>query len=245
MSIEIDSVSNVATVTPDKRLTEADIKELKQRIDDYINEQDKVPNLVVQANEAPIWEDVAAMSSHIAFVKQHHQLVKKVAIVSDSAFISMARPLVDVFTAAKVRHFGTDALDDAANWAAMEDDHPGEVILLDGFPRDVLAVRMAGIITSRDYSETFVPAINAAKKEHGKVKLFCVLDQYFDGYSAGAAWDDMRLGFTDFSTFSKVAIVTDVEWIRKGAKFFGGLSPAEVMVFNLDDMDAATSWIKT
>ena len=36
-------------------------------------------------------------------------------------------------------------------------------------------------------------------------------------------WDDMRFGFSHLTTFSKLALVTDIDWIRKSAKLFGGL----------------------
>ena len=116
---------------------------------------------------------------------------------------------------------------------------------MDGFPRDVIALRFSGLITSKDYADQLVPLIDAASKEHDKLKLLCMFDQYFDGYSAGALWDDTRFGFSHFGTFSKLALVTDIDWIAKSAKLFGSLMPTEVMVFDTADLQGATDWIKT
>ena len=127
----------------------------------------------------------------------------------------------------------------------MEEDHPGAITELEGFPRDVIALRFSGLITSADYTASLVPLIDAAAKDHDKLKLLCVLDQYFDGYSAGAMWDDMRFGFSHLTTFSKLALVTDIEWIRKSAKLFGSLMPTEVMVFDVEELDDAKRWIVT
>ncbi|WP_171054741.1 STAS/SEC14 domain-containing protein [Roseovarius arcticus] len=60
-----------------------------------------------------------------------------------------------------------------------------------------------------------------------------------------AAWDDLRLGLKHPLSFSKCALVTDVEWLRRGSKVMGPLMPVELMVFHLSDEDAATAWIKT
>ena len=58
-------------------------------------------------------------------------------------------------------------------------------------------------------------------------------------------WDDMRFGFSHLTTFSKLALVTDIDWIRTSAKLFGSLMPTEVMVFDVDDFDDAKNWIVT
>lgn len=245
MIVDIRPEENIALLKPGSRISETDIEAVKHAINSYSNDYDKVPNLVIEANSAPLWEDLASLRAHIEFVEERHTLIKKVAIVTDSTLISLVRPLVDVFTGAKVRRFKTEALDDAINWAQIEEDHPGDIVPIDGLPRDVIAVRMAGIITSQDYTDTLMPMVSAAAAEHDKVKLLVLLDQYFDGYSAGAMWDDMRLGFSHLNTFSKVAIVTEEEWIRKGAKLFGALMPAEVMVFDLEDLEDAKSWIRS
>ena len=67
----------------------------------------------------------------------------------------------------------------------------------------------------------------------------------FEGYTAGAVWDDARLGLGHLTTFTKVALVTDIDWLRHSTKFFGHLTPAQVMVFDMDDMSDAEEWIRT
>ena len=245
MKIEIVSKENLFVISPEGTITEDDIEQLVESVNGYINTYDKVPSLVIVATNAPTWESFEALKSHIKFVRERQRIVPKVAFVTDSRLLSIAHPLADVFTSAKIRRFKAEALDDALNWAAMEEDHPGAITELEGFPRDVIALRFSGLITSADYTASLVPLIDAAAKDHDKLKLLCVLDQYFDGYSAGAMWDDMRFGFSHLTTFSKLALVTDIEWIRKSAKLFGSLMPTEVMVFDVEELDDAKRWIVT
>lgn len=245
MDIDIRQKENIFVVTPDRKLSEGDVQDLALAVNGYINETDSVPSLVFVAQTPPIWADFDALKTHLHFVKSHHQIVKKVAIVSDSKLLWLARPVVDHFTGAKVRRFNLDAQDDAVAWAQMEDDHPGSIDQMDGLPRDVVGIKFNGLITSQDYTDTLVPLIAQKAAEHDKLKLLCVMDQYFDGYSAGAMWDDLRFGFSHMTTFSKIALVTDLDWIRKGAKLFGSLMPTEVMVFDLADIEDAEDWIKS
>jgi hypothetical protein len=245
MQIEIRERENVVVVTPKRVISEEDIAQLVQTMNDYINTHDTVPGVVIVADSPPMWTSFEALKSHVAFVQARQKIVPKVALVTDSVLLSLARPLADVFTGAKIRRFKSDAREDALNWAAMAEDHPGAITRLEGFPRDVIALRFSGIITSRDYAETLVPLIDAASQTHDKLKLLCILDQYFDSYAADAVWDDMRFGFSHLTTFSKMAIVTDIDWIAKSARLFGSLMPTEVMVFALSELEDAEAWIKT
>lgn len=243
--IDIRPQENIAVVTPDGPIRDQNIDELTQRINTYINETDRIPNLVLHTKTAPYWANFNALKKHLKFVRGHHDLVKKVAIVSDSKLLWLAKTFVDVFVTAKVRRFNEDSIDDAIAWAQTEEDHPGAIVEIEGLPRDVVGIDIRGLITSQDYSGTLVPLIDHRAQEHDKLKMICVLGDYFDGYSPGAMWDDLRFGFSHLTTFSKVALVTDQEWIRHSAKLFGMLMPTEVMVFDLADLEEAKAWIQT
>lgn len=241
---EIRARENIAVITPDGPISDSDIKALTAEIDSYINKSDLVPNLVIHAKPVPYWTGFKALQAHLGFVRNHHELVRKVAIVSDSKLLWLARVLVNHFVGARVRRFNEDALDDAIGWAQMEEDHPGAITEIAGLPADVIGVEISGLITSQDYTDTLVPLVTARAKAHDKLKLLCVLGPYFDGYSAGAMWDDLRFGFSHLTTFSKIALVTDHDWIRNGAKFFGVMMPSDLMVFGTDDLDDAKAWVR-
>ena len=245
MKIDVMAELNVIVATPDDRLTKAEIEIAREALDGYINEHDQAPSMVIVAEKAPLWEDFDALKHHLALVSSRQELIARAAIVSDSTLIWAARGVADIFTKAKIRRFTAGAKEEAIMWASEEDDHAGGISIIDGLPRDTLGVRFSGTITSRDYTETLTPLVNEASVGHDKLKLLCVVDEGFEGYSAGAVWDDMRLGFSNLTTFSKIALVTDVSWLRKGAKFFGTMVPTELVTFDLDEINEATAWIKT
>lgn len=242
--IDIRPRENIAVVTPKGPICAEEIDELTQKISGYINETDRIPNLVIHTESAPYWANFNALKKHLKFVRGHHDLVRKVAIVSDSKLLWLAKSVVDNFVTAKVRRFNEDAIDDAIAWAQTEEDHPGAIFEMEGLPHDVVGIDIKGLITSQDYSGTLVPLIEHRAQDHKKLKMICVLGDYFDGYSPGAMWDDLRFGFSHLTTFSKLALVTDQEWIRHSAKLFGMLMPTEVMVFDLAELEDAKDWIK-
>lgn len=244
ISIEQHPDDGIFVVSPDGPISSSDIAELNRQVSDYINANDRVPNLVLRAEHFPAWKDFDAVSDHIRFVRDHHKLVRKVAIVTDSRLVWLVRPLIDSFTGAKIRRFTAGDYEKAYSWARTEEDDIGKFEPIEGLPGDVVAFSTIGTITAQDYREVFEPAVDEKLKQHDKLKCLLVAGPELDGFSAGAIWDDARFGLSHFTTFSKIALVTDIDWLRTAAKMFGSLMPADLMVFGCDEIDDAKEWIK-
>jgi hypothetical protein len=58
-----------------------------------------------------------------------------------------------------------------------------------------------------------------------------------------AMWDDTKLGLKTFSSYDRMAVVTDATWVRRSVKAFGWLIPGEVRVFHTDGLATARTWI--
>ena len=90
--IDIDlSHPEFVVLRPEGPLSEADFDALAQAIDQRINETDTIPNLVIRVDRLPHWDSVGALTRHFHFVKAHHKLLRKVAIVGDSPLLSVMR----------------------------------------------------------------------------------------------------------------------------------------------------------
>jgi hypothetical protein len=53
----------------------------------------------------------------------------------------------------------------------------------------------------------------------------------------------MKIGIQHWRRWERVAIVTDVAWIKNTVWVFGFLIPAEMKVFSTDEAAQARSWI--
>jgi len=115
--------------------------------------------------------------------------------------------------------------------------------LLGDLPDNVIGVRAVGEVEEEDYEDVLVPAIQDRLTRHDKVRLLYVLDDEFAGYEGGAMWEDTKLGLKTFSSYDRMAIVTNTDWIRRTVKAFGWLIPGEVHVFHTDALEEARSWI--
>ena len=242
--IQTDEKNNLIIATPTGALSRADFEGLGKTVNDYINRKDRAPGLVLVAEGLPHWKDAAALFAHLELVREHHKVIAKVALVSDSTALSIMPALVDHFVDAKVRHFPQSQLEQAKEWAALVDPTETSIQLMKGLPHDVVAFEVVGALTSRDYEQILTPLIDEKLKEHDKLKVLVVLGEDFEGATAAALWDDARLGFLHMTVFGRVAIVSDLAWIRQSAKVFALLIPGMVHVFGLDELDHAKEWVK-
>jgi tRNA U38,U39,U40 pseudouridine synthase TruA len=112
--------TSLLTVEPLGSLQAADFEKLVQEVDPYIEEQGKLNGLMILAQSFPGWDNFAAFVSHIKFVKNHHQKIKKIAAVTDGSFLSILPQIANHFVAAQIKHFDFNDKDAALNWLKAE-----------------------------------------------------------------------------------------------------------------------------
>lgn len=115
--------------------------------------------------------------------------------------------------------------------------------IIGGFPEGVVAVAATGRVMARDYDAVLIPALEEAFRRHGKARLYYELGREFSGIDAPAAWKDFRIGVEHFSHWGRMAVVTDVDWIRLAMNAFGFLMPGELRVFPTGQAAEARAWI--
>jgi hypothetical protein len=98
-------------------------------------------------------------------------------------------------------------------------------------------------VTAKDYESVVIPAVEALFARKTKVRFLYHLGEQFSGFEAAAIWDDTKLGLKHLSGWERVAVVSDVEWVRAAVKIFGITIPGEVRVFHNRELAAAREWI--
>ena len=113
---------------------------------------------------------------------------------------------------------------------------------LEEAPAGVIAFRAVGKVEAHDYESVLRPAIEAAVAEGGKIRIVFELGPEFDGYSVGAAWEDMKLWGPHLTKWERCAVVTDHRLIADAIKVFRVVMPGDVKVFPADALDEALRW---
>jgi SpoIIAA-like len=117
------------------------------------------------------------------------------------------------------------------------------VELIPDLPKGVVGVRGTGRITSADYESVIIPAVEAALAQHGKARFLYHLGKDFSGFEAEALWDDMKVGLRHFNAWERIAVVSDVEWVRGVMKLVGLAMPGHVRVYRNDQFEEARAWV--
>jgi hypothetical protein len=114
---------------------------------------------------------------------------------------------------------------------------------LTGFPDNVVAFVCKGRVTRADYDTILVPTVVDALKKHDKVRLYYETAPDFAGIDPGAVWEDFKVGMEHLTRWQRVAVVTNIEWIKHTMRFFSFMMPAAMKIFPNSEAAQAREWI--
>lgn len=115
--------------------------------------------------------------------------------------------------------------------------------IVESFPDNVVGLIAKGQLTKNDYEQVLIPQVEAALKRHAKIRLYYEIGPQFSGVDPGAAWEDLKLGVEHLSRWERVAVVTDVDWIKHLLNAFRFVIPCPVRLFSVADTSDARAWI--
>lgn len=113
---DLDIANGILHLRPKSSLEKSDFEQLAALIDPYIASVGGLAGLIIETPTFPGWDSLGAMMSHLRFVKDHHQQIKKVAVVTDSFLGGLAEHLAAHFVAAEIRHFPATDAEAAQQW---------------------------------------------------------------------------------------------------------------------------------
>lgn len=115
--------------------------------------------------------------------------------------------------------------------------------LIEDFPDNIVGFAAKGQLTRKDYEQVLIPKVEAALKRHDKIRLYYELGPQFTGVDAGAAWEDAKIGVEHLTRWERVAVVTDVDWMKHTVNAFRFVMPGQLRVFPTAQTSEARAWI--
>jgi hypothetical protein len=108
-------------------------------------------------------------------------------------------------------------------------------------PEGVIAFKAVGKVEAKDY-EVLKPAVEEAIKERGKARIVFEMGPEFEGYSAGAAWEDLKMWAPHLMDWERCAVVTSHGFMAGALKAVGKIIPGEIKVFEEGQLADAMAW---
>jgi len=116
LSVKIDEEHLIAILEPKGALSERDFQSAATMIDPLIEKHGQLNGIIIHTKSFPGWESFAALYSHLRFVKNHHQKLSRVALVTDSVLGDFAENIASHFIKADIQLFSYQEYEQATNW---------------------------------------------------------------------------------------------------------------------------------
>ena len=120
LSVKLDKLNHMAILEPDGPLSESDFRSAAGQVDSMIEESGRLKGIVIHAKSFPGWDSIAALTSHLRFIKDHHKKVSRVALATESIAAHFAEIFATHFVAAEIKIFSYHDLDKAIQWVLEE-----------------------------------------------------------------------------------------------------------------------------
>jgi hypothetical protein len=106
----------ILVLKPNAPLSKEDFVGLSASVDAYLADHASIHGVLIHAEAFPGWENLAGFTAHMRFVRNHHQKIERVALVTDSPAARVAEALAKHFIAAEIKHFPFAGYEKALNW---------------------------------------------------------------------------------------------------------------------------------
>ena len=94
-------------------------------------------------------------------------------------------------------------------------------------------------VTNDKCNKVLKPLLEKPLQRHEKVRLYYEIGCRFPG----AAWEHLRIGLESIPQWERVAVVTDVGWLRHTVNALRFVIPGEIRVFPTNQAYQGCAWI--
>ena len=115
---------------------------------------------------------------------------------------------------------------------------------INDLPENIIGIHAVGEVTKEDIDTVLIPRLDDLVKRQGEINYLLVLETNAQNFTAGAWFNDVKVGLKHFTKWKKVAVATDqksVEWFT--TNIFKYIIPGEAQGFSLDNLEDAVKWI--
>ena len=109
---------------------------------------------------------------------------------------------------------------------------------------NIVAFRALAEVTTEDFKNVVVPAVEKLVKQLNEINFLLVLDTDLENFTAGAWLQDAMLGLKNLGKWNRAAIVSDSEEIISFTNGFSYIVPGEFKGFKKLEFNKALNWVE-
>jgi hypothetical protein len=111
--------------------------------------------------------------------------------------------------------------------------------VIEGLPDNVLGIVVRGRLTKHDCSEVLFPELDQRLEWYHKLRLYYDIRSRYPG----AGWEAISPAIVRGALWERIAIVSDIAWMRHTVQAVRMLIPSEVRVFATSETPDGLAWI--
>jgi hypothetical protein len=105
LEYSVMSPEGILVLKPHSPLSQQDFDGVRALLSAYLEDHDKLHGVLIQSKKFPGWENFDGFTAHMHFVRDNHDKVERIAVVTDSPAAPIAETIGNTFTSAEVKHF--------------------------------------------------------------------------------------------------------------------------------------------
>lgn len=119
IEVKADMDQGLVVVKVVGKLEEGELQDIAGPVvDEIIAEQGRVKGLLLDATGFEGWDGLPSLLSHLKFVKHHQKFIRKVALVGNHTWQSIAPKVASIFLDALPKYFPEDQMTSARHWVS-------------------------------------------------------------------------------------------------------------------------------
>jgi len=119
----------------------------------------------------------------------------------------------------------------------------GMITRITDLPDFAVGFEASGEVTKADYESVIIPAVNEVTKRTGALYYLFVIKTGLNHFTAGALWDDLKVGLQHITQWKKMAIVSESKGIERFTDLVSYVVPGEARGFLMNELDEAKRWV--
>jgi hypothetical protein len=109
-----------------------------------------------------------------------------------------------------------------------------------------LGFRVSDTLTREDYVDVLVPPLRRAVDAGERLRVLYAIGPELH-MEPGAVLQDIKLevdlGIRHRDAWERIAVVTDIDWLRRAFELFSWMVPGEIRLFGESELEQAKAWL--
>ena len=115
--------------------------------------------------------------------------------------------------------------------------------IIHDMPDGTLGVMAKGDVTHADCERTLLPLVANHSPSNCKTPMLLLFGRDFQDFTTDALGNGTEFAFKHWREVDRLAVVSDVEWVRKAIWLFAPFMRGNVRVFHDYEIEQAKTWI--